>query len=49
MNLVLVPEGGGQFPTGIAIWQDPPAGAQVKAGAGITVKFEAPLPLTNGP
>jgi len=49
MNLVLVPEGGGQFPTGIAVWQDPPAGAQVRAGDGITVKFEAPLPLTSGP
>jgi stage V sporulation protein D (sporulation-specific penicillin-binding protein) len=49
MNLVLVPEGGGQFPTGIAVWQDPPAGTQAPANSKVTVKFEAPLPLTNGP
>jgi stage V sporulation protein D (sporulation-specific penicillin-binding protein) len=49
MNLVLVPEGGGQFPTGVAVWQDPLPGTQVKGGAVITVKFAAPLPLTSGP
>jgi len=48
MNLVLVPEGG-QFPTGIAVSQNPSPGTQVSAGAKVTVKFEAPLPLTSGP
>ena len=48
MNLVLVPEGG-QFPTGIAVSQNPPPGTQLSAGAKVTVKFEAPLPLSSGP
>jgi stage V sporulation protein D (sporulation-specific penicillin-binding protein) len=48
MNLVLVPEGG-QFPTGIAVSQNPSPGTRVSAGAKVTVKFEAPLPLTSGP
>jgi stage V sporulation protein D (sporulation-specific penicillin-binding protein) len=48
MNLILVPEGG-PFPTGVAVSQIPPPGTQVSAGAQVTVKFEAPLPLTSGP
>jgi stage V sporulation protein D (sporulation-specific penicillin-binding protein) len=48
MNLVLVPEGG-PFPTGIAVSQNPPPGTQVSTGTKVTVKFEAPLPLTSGP
>jgi stage V sporulation protein D (sporulation-specific penicillin-binding protein) len=48
MNLVLVPEGG-PFPTGVAVSQSPPPGTQVSAGAQVTVKFAAPLPLTSGP
>jgi stage V sporulation protein D (sporulation-specific penicillin-binding protein) len=49
MNLVLAPEGGQQYATGRATWQEPAAGARVKAGSQVRVRFEAPLPPTSGP
>jgi stage V sporulation protein D (sporulation-specific penicillin-binding protein) len=52
IDLELAPQGvpqGGQYPTGNAVEQDPPAGTRVKAGTRVTVTFAPPLPMTSGP